>query len=247
MARADPLVQEAAIGLTGAGASQRAYLGGLALQALALVAWWPKGGVYGALQSGDGPDTLLAVLVVCGLTTAYHAVRSGAEELLLPHQHTLREWLDATPLSPWRIARGYLAGHLLQATHAVALSSPLVLAAFSVSGGEWPALGWAVLMILVQSACYRLGAAVVYLAIGHRGELCFWTVRAAVVAVYVGTAVWSPIASHPIACARLLAGDGPALAGAIPAHVVFVAVYALVGAVLWLALGRQLARERTSI
>ncbi len=244
MARTDPIAHEVAIGLAGAGPSQRAYLGYLVVQALAVIAWWPKGGVFGALQSGDGPDTLLAVLVACGITTAYHAVRSGAEELLLPLQHTLREWLDATPLSPWRIARGYLVGHLLQTLHAVALSSPLLLAALPVSGGEWPALGWAVLIIVVQSTCYRLGAALVYLAIGHRGELCFWAVRAGLVAGYVATAVWLPVASHPIVCARLLGGEIPA--GALPDHVTFLALYALLGAGLWLALGRRLARERGS-
>lgn len=245
MNRVDPPAREVAVGLTGAGPSQRAYLSYLALQALAVFLTWPTGGVHGALQRGGGPDTLLVALVACGLATAYHAIRTGADELVLPGQHSLRDWLHATPLAPWRILRGYLLGRALQTLHAIALSAPLLLAALAVSGGEWPALGWALAMIALQAIAYGLAAAAIYLAIGHRAGPTFLAVRAVPVAGYAGAILAWPAASQPMATARLLReGVGSAGGEAAPDHLTFLIAYTLACAMLALALLARLRRER---
>src|SRR5688572_24150371 len=134
--RANPL-SEVLYGLTRAGRAQLDYLGLVVVQAVVQFLWWPKHGVAQMLASQHGPDTLMAVVVAIGLSMAYHSVRAGAEEFLLPGQRGLHDWVRATPLSLGRLLLGYVSGQLLQGLHMLLLSLPLMLIAFTVSGGEW--------------------------------------------------------------------------------------------------------------
>ena len=84
-------------------------LGLLLLLAIVLIIWWPKTGLEQALVSQQDPNTLTAVVIALGVAMAYLALRCGAEEIMLPGQHGLRDWAQATPVRPGRILRGYLA------------------------------------------------------------------------------------------------------------------------------------------
>ena len=86
--RRNPLVTEVLVGITRAGKAQLDYLGLLLLQAVVLFLWWPKAGVAQMLESQHGPHTLAAVVMAVGVTTAYFALRAGAEEILLPGQRS---------------------------------------------------------------------------------------------------------------------------------------------------------------
>lgn len=246
MPRTNPLAAEVIRGLAGRGAAQHAYLNYLFLQAIVLLVWWPKGGLVDALHREEGPDTLVAVLMAVGVTVAYYSLRAGAEEILLPGQHPLREWTVATPLATGRILRGYLAGHLVQVGHALAMSSPLVLAAFSVAGGGWTALGWVLATVVFQSTFYRLVGAVLYMSMGHHGAMSFVVVRAALLLGYAVAGSLLPSTSHLVVTSRLLggAGDAAATPGGLPPHAAFLLVYALLAAALAAVLHRQLSRHR---
>ncbi|HEX9844498.1 MAG TPA: hypothetical protein VGC20_17190, partial [bacterium] len=176
--RSNPLVAEVLVGLTRQGKAQLDYFGLLLLQAVVLLLWWPKIGVAQMLQSQHSPHTLAAVVMAVGVTMAYFALRAGAEEIVLPGQHGLRDWALATPLGLGRVLRGYLLGQLVHSLHLLALSSPLLLMAFTVSGGEWAALAWCLAAALIQAMFYRLCGAITHLTIGqHRGE-SYFAVRA---------------------------------------------------------------------
>jgi hypothetical protein len=180
---------------------------------------------------------------------AYYALRVGAEEILLPGQHSLREWALATPLKLGRILRGYVTGHLLQMFLAVTLSGPLLLTAFSVSGGEWLALLWSLVAVVFQATFYRLAAAVVYLAMGHFGTTTFFSLRASLLAGYVLALALLPAASHVALTLSLLGGGrGPiSLRGAgapMTNCVAFLFVYTLLSAGLTGVLYWQLRRQR---
>ena len=244
--RSNPLVTEVLVGLTGRGKAQLDYLGLLLLQAVVLFLWWPKSGVAPMLESQYGPRTLAAVVMAVGVAMAYLALRAGAEEILLPGQHGLRDWALATSLGLGRILRGYLLGQLVHSLHLLALSSPLLLMAFTVSGGEWTALGWCMAAALVQALFYRLCGAITHLAIGqHRAE-SFFTVRAILLLVYVAAGLLAPVTSHLVLTYRAL-GEGvaaqPAFAAA-PDRVVFLAAYAGLSVLAALAVHRLLLRER---
>ncbi len=244
--RVNPLVTEVLVGLTGQGKAQLGYLGLLLLQAVVLFLWWPKSGVAQMLESQHGPHTLAAVVMAVGVSMAYFALRAGAEEILLPGQHGLRDWALATPLGLGRILRGYLLGQLVHSLHLLALSSPLLLMAFTVSGGEWAALGWCMAAALIQALFYRLCGAITHLAIGqHRAE-SYFTVRAILVLVYVPVGVLAPLASHIAFTSRAL-GESMAIQpafAAVPDRVVFLAAYAGLSVLAAAALHRLLARAR---
>lgn len=244
--RSNPLVTEVLIGITRAGKAQFDYLGLLVLQAVVLLLWWPKVGVAQMLESEHGPHTLAAVVMAVGVTTAYYALRAGAEEVLLPGQHGLRDWALATPLGLGRVLRGYLLGQLVHSLYLVALSSPLLLMAFTVSGGEWVALAWCLVAALIQAMFYRVCGAITHLAIGqHRGE-SYFSVRAILMLMYVPVGWFAPVASHIDFTSRALAestATRPEL-GSVPDGWVFLAFYAGLSVLATIVLHRILARAR---
>ena len=246
MSRHNPLVVEVSRGLAGAGPSQVGYLGYLTLQALVLFIWWPKSELYRVLAAESAPNTLLAVIIGLGVTVAYYGIRAGAEEILLPGQQPLGEWVLATPLALGRILFGYLCGHLLQTLHAIVLSLPLLLAAFSVAGGEWAIIGWSLAAVLVQATFYRLVGTVVYLTIGQHRIVTLFSLRILLLAGYAATPALHPAASHLLVSYHLLK-DRPSMhltAGVLPEPLVFVLVYAGLSGMLMLVLYLLLSRHR---
>jgi len=244
--RSNPLVTEVLAGLTLQGRGQLDYLGLLFLQSAVLLIWWPKNGIAQALDAQHGPQTLVAVVIALGVTLAYFALRAGAEEFLLTGQHGLRDWALAAPLGLGRILRGYLLGQVFHSLHLLALSAPLLLMAFTISGGEWAALGWCLAAALVQALFYRLCGALTHLTIGqHRIESHF-TVRTLLILVYALVGWLAPVTSHVALTSRLL-GEGAAAKqafAAMPDHLVFLAGYAGLSVLAAFALHRLLARER---
>lgn len=242
MTRANPLLVETLGGLTGAGRAQRDWLVYLLLQAMMVFLWWPKDSLPEVLDATDPPDTLLAAMLVAGATVSWYCLRAGAEELLLPGQHGLREWAAATRLGLARILAGYLGAHLLQVLHLLTLSLPLMMLAFGVSGGEWAAFGWCLCAIVFQATFYRLAAAAVYMAIGHHGAMTVLSVRALLLATYGLTTLLVPPLSHPALCWRLLKTTAGGVAEAEP--LVFLLAYGVASALLAAVLHRQLALLR---
>jgi hypothetical protein len=246
MMRSNPLVTEVLVGLARCGKAQLDYLGLLLLQAVVLFLWWPKIGVAQMLESQHGPHTLAAVVMAVAVTTAYFALRAGAEEVLLPGQHGLRDWALATPLGLGRVLRGYLLGQLVHSLYLLALSSPLLLMAFTVSGGEWVALAWCLAAALIQAMFYRLCGAITHLTIGqHRGE-SYFTVRAILLLVYVPVGWLVPLTSHIAFTSRAL-GESTATQlelASVPDEWVFLAAYAGLSALAMIALHRLLLRAR---
>jgi len=244
--RSNPLVTEVLVGITRAGKALLDYLGLLVLQAVVLFLWWPKVGVAQMLESQHGPHTLAAAVMAAGVAMAYFALRAGAEEVMLPGQHGLRDWALATPLGLGRVLRAYLLGQLVHSLYLLALSSPLLLMAFTVSGGEWAALAWCLAAALIQAMFYRLCGAITHLTIGqHRGE-SYFAVRAILLLVYVPVGWLAPLTSHVAFTSRVLgesAATRPAFA-AVPDEVVFLAAYAGLSVLATIALHRLLARAR---
>ena len=126
------------------------------------------------LSEENAPATLLALLVVMAITLGYHQMRIGAGELLLPEQNHLVEWLMATPLATGRIVCGHVWGQLLQLCHAVALSSPLLLMAYSVSPAPLVGLLASLLAVCVVVLEIGLMAAIMVLLCGGRDAVRFF-------------------------------------------------------------------------
>jgi hypothetical protein len=244
--RANPLVLEVLAGISRQGRAQLDYLALLGVQALVALMWWPKGSVGQILETQSGPTTLTAVVIAVGATTAYHALRAGAEEFLLPGQHGLRDWALATPLSLSRIVGGYVLGHVVYVLYLLVLSSPVLLMAFTVSGGEWQPLALCLAATLVQAMFYALTGALMRLTLGHHPEECHFFVRALLVVVYVLIGWLAPVTSHIAFTARAL-GDGvqatTAVSG-VPDPWVFMALYAGASMALALAVSLLLMRSR---
>jgi hypothetical protein len=246
MMRGNPLVIEVLAGLGRRGAAEHHAFGLLVLLVAVLIVWWPKTGLEQVLESQQAPNTLTAVVIALGIAMSYLALLCGAEEIMLRGQHGLRDWALATPLRPGRILRGYVLGHTLYSVRCLALSLPVLLTAFTISGGEWAALGWCVAAALIQAVFYRLCGAITHLMIGqHRAESRF-AVRAILVLVYVPVGLAAPVTSHVAFTSRVLGedmGSGMALAAA-PDNVAFLAAYAVLGMIAALALYWLLSRER---
>ena len=246
MTRSNPLVTEVLVGLTRKGSAQLDHLGMLLLQAGVLFVFWPKGDVSELLAGQHTPYTLAAVVMAMGVAMAYIAARAGAEAILLPGQHGLRDWALATPLDLGGILRGYLVGQVVHSLHLLALSSPLLLMAFTVSGGEWAALGWCVAAALVQALIYRLCGAITHLAMGQHGAESLYTIRTLLAVVYIPVGWIAPVTSHLAFTWRAL-GESmttqPAIVEA-PDLVGFLAIYAGLSVLAALAVHRMLLRER---
>ena len=245
MSRLNPLVHEALLGLGEPGRAHFVHLGYLALQGLVLFLWWPpRNDLYHVLATGNPPDTLLAVVIALGVTLSYYSLRAGAEERMLPGQHSLGEWALASRLPLARILRGYVAGQILQSGHALLLSSPLVLAAFAVGGGAWSALLASLGVLLVQALFYRLAGALVYLVLGHRRALALVSVRAVLLVGYALPPFVLPAASHVMVSYRLFNHSAPAESVTVPEPLLSVLIYAALCALLALALLFLFSRHR---
>jgi len=246
MMRSNPLVTEVLVGLTRRGSAQLDHLGALLLQAAVLFVWWPKGDVTELLASQHSPYTLVALVMAMGVAMAYIALRAGVEAILFPGQHGLRDWALATPLGLGPILRGYLVGQLLHSLHLVALSSPLLLMAFTVSGGEWAALAWCVGAALVQALFYRLCGAITHFIVGQHEAESLLAIRTILVVVYVPVGWLLPVTSHVAFTFRALGetvATRPAIAEA-PDVAGFLAIYAGLSMLAALVVYRLLQRER---
>lgn len=243
--RRNPLINEVLAGLTRGGKAQLDYVGLLLLQAVALFLWWPKSGVAQMLERQQSPRTLTAMVMVVGLTTAYFALRAGAEEIMLPGQHRLRDWARTASLRPGRILNGYVLGQLLHSLYLLALSAPLLLMAFTISGGDWAALGGCLAAVLAQALFYRLCGAITQLTVGHHAGVSFYTVRAILLLVYVPVGLFAPATSHLALTYRALGEDAtqPRIAG-MPDHVAFLVIYAILSVLAAFAVHRRLLHER---
>ncbi|HEX6004222.1 MAG TPA: hypothetical protein VFZ14_09530 [Burkholderiales bacterium] len=244
--RGNPLIAEIGSGLGRGGQAQLDYLKLMLLQAVVLVLWWPKSDVAQMLDSEHTPRTLAAIVMALGLTIAYHAVRAGAEESLLPGQRGLRAWAHEAALPPARILSGYIVGQLLHSAYLLLLSAPLVLVAFAVSGAEWAALAWCVCAIAVQAVFYRLSGAIIHLALGPHVLAKRSAARALLLFIYIPIGFIAPLTSHLAVSYRALAEDAVVRAGiaAMPDAAIFVAIYAAAGSLAALVLYRLLLRER---
>lgn len=250
MNRLNPLIVETWHGLTNASQAQLTYLNCLLLQAAVLMLWWPKRTLSEALLKENPPDSLLAIVIAVGFTCAYYALRIGAEEVLLKGQQPLVHWAGATALSLPRILLGYLGGRGLQISHALLLSSPLVLAAYSVGGGSWPALGWCMVAVLVQAVFYLLLGAVVCTLAGRHGTRTFVSIRAILLGVYTATMVLLPVASQVMVTHKLLTLQAWLTTSDVPLPVMFVVLYvsaSMMMAALLVGLLANHRRQSTSI
>lgn len=247
--RGNPLVIEVLAGLGRRGTAGLHTYGLLVLLAGVLLVWWPKTGLEQVLESQQAPNTLMAMVIALGIAMAWLALLCGAEEIMLRGQHGLRDWALATPLQPGRILSGYLLGHTLSSLHFLALSLPLLLMAFAISGGEWAALGWCVAAALVQAVFYRLCGAITHLTIGQHHVESRFTARAILVLVYVPVGLAAPVTSHVAFTTRVLGEDtGPGTAfAAVPDSVGFFAAYVGLAMIAALALYWLLARERLAM
>ena len=229
MKRVNPLVSEVLAGLTRKGYAHLYYLALLALQASTLFVLWPKGGVDELLATQHSPYALAAVVMALGLSMAYFALRAGSEEILLPGQHGLRDWALATPLGLGRILQGYVTGQVIQSLHQLALSAPIILVGFTVSGGEWAALGWCVAAALVQALFYRLCGAITHLTIGEHSARSLFTVRTILFVIYVPVGWIAPVTSHLALSYHTLSESGAAARPASTAlmdEAAFLGIYA---------------------
>jgi len=243
--RPNPLVREVLEGLSVADRTHSIHLAHLAVQALVLFLWWPpRNDLYHVLATANPPDTLLAVIIALGVTHAWYSMRAGAEEILLPGQHPLGEWALASPLPLSRVLGGYLGGHLLQSLHAIFLSSPFVLAAFSVGGGTWPVLLFGLAGLVMQALSYRLVGALLYLTLGHRRTLSMISVRAVLLLGYALPLAVFPAASHIMVCFHLFDASTSPAPAAIPEAATFLLLHAALILLLLVALHLVLSRHR---
>ncbi|MFT5446784.1 MAG: hypothetical protein ACI9DC_001959 [Gammaproteobacteria bacterium] len=221
------------------------YLLGLAT---VVFIWWPKQSLTEVLQRQNSPDTLLVALLGCGAIVAWFSARAGAEDFALNGQHGLRDWVAGTPLALSKILSGYLYSHLLQCVHLVALTLPIILLTFSVSGGQWPSMAMCLAMAVVQSVFYRLTAAAIYIAIGKHAALTAISVRALVLLTYAITASIVPVASHVVITVNNLDGGSSARGiHATSASVQFLAFYTVASIVVLYVLYRQLSSLRARL
>jgi hypothetical protein len=229
-------------GLLGHGQAQLDYLMYLFMQAVVVFVWWPKNSLREVLTAGNAPDTLLAAVIAAGFASAWFSARAGAQELLAPRQRGLHDWAAHTPVAPARLLGADLAAQVLHTLHLLALSAPLLLMAFAVSGGDPGALAWCVCAIVFQALFYRLAAACVCLFIGPQRAMTTVLVRAIVIAGYLLTALFVPAASHLVLAWRLL-DQAPQVPHA-EAALLFMLVYGALAALLAVLLIARIARLR---
>lgn len=190
--RGNVLLTETTRGLARFGRPQLAYFYCLAIQAGAVLLWWPK--VSG--QVGQNPPlTLFALLLTLAATLSYQSIRMGAEEILLAGQQSIHEWLVATAVPIGTLIRGYVIAHIIQTLHWVLLSLPLVVIAWSIDGGHWNSVMLALGVILLLATAFRIAGVCVYLAIGQYGQVTWYSLRVLLVLGFVAVAGLYPAAN----------------------------------------------------
>lgn len=246
MMRISPFVSEVLIGLSRPGKAHYDHLALVLLQVAVLFVFWPKGGIEELLASEHSPYTLAGVVIAMGLAMAYVALRMGDEKILLPGQRGLRGWTLGTSLGIGRIVYGYAMAQLVHSLYLLLLSAPLLLMAFTVSGGEWAALGWCSAAAIVQALFYRLCGAIVHLTVGLPGNESSFAIRTIFTVGYLLVGWIAPVTSHPALAFRLLGENtaSPMPLAATPLEVTFFAIYGGSAIVAALVIHRLLARLR---
>jgi hypothetical protein len=180
----------------------RRYFGLLLLQALALFMWWPKSDLVDVLVTQSPPATLLALLVVVLPCMAYGQLRCG--------EALLAEMGPALAGAGWRrCLSAHLGAQIGVLLHALALSSPLVLIAWSVSPAPPSALLLGVAGGLVAVLAVGLLAAVIAMTLREAEALRFFAARAAaVVLLLLPGALWPPLNGFAWLRAQLGADGG---------------------------------------
>lgn len=243
--RLNPVFNETCVGLVKPSQAQLDFLLYLFVLSMGVFIWWPRHSVLETMLHHDPPNTLLVAVLLCGAIIAYYSLRAGAEEIFLHGQHGLQDWTVGTSLPLMSILRGYINAQLLQSVHLLALSSPLVLITFNVSGGQWAALMWCMGMIVAQALFYRLAAAAIYLAIGRHGALTVISTRALLVGVYLLTTIVVPIAS-PLTLSIDLFNTNAAndRFDLFSGPIVFMMIYAALSALMMIIVQQQLTQLR---
>jgi hypothetical protein len=237
-----PIITEALRGLTGVGSAQTGYFGMLGILAAALALWWPKQTLTGALDAGNGPDTLAAVLIALGAVLTYHGSRIGAEEVRFVEQQSLREWFVSTPLSAFRVVSEFALAQGLMVTHLIVLALPFVLCAAALAGGPWSAIAIIIGAIGLHTIAWMFVVSALYLFVGHHALVMFVAIRVLIVGVYFGSAAAVPELSAVLMVFDAL--EHPQNAGSSVGG--FVLGWALIATVSWLVLWKGLARLKPS-
>jgi hypothetical protein len=178
----------------------------LIVQAMVLLAWWPKGGLFDRIDAAAEPVTLTAVAIYTGAALAYFALQLSADEL--SHSQTTvsnqastaanARWsiLQSTRLSPLSVVSKYLKAHAIQLLYLLALCTPLMAVAHALSSVPITALLWIALVTTVHTTFYRLLGSWLHLRWTKHDMLATVVSRALLAIVYLATVFLLPELSH---------------------------------------------------
>ena len=178
----------------------------LIVQAMVLLAWWPKGGLFDRIDAAAEPVTLTAVAIYTGTALAYFALQLSADEL--SHSQTTvsnqasiaanARWsiLQSTRLSPLSVVSKYLKAHAIQLLYLLALCTPLMAVAHALSSVPITALLWIALLTTVHTTFYRLLGSWLHLRWIKHDMLATVVSRALLAIVYLATVFLLPELSH---------------------------------------------------
>lgn len=183
------------------GRGHRIYAGYLLVQACIVVLWWPKLTFTQALETHDGPDPLLAVVIAVALSCTYFALRWGGEEIEFPGQVPMGDVRGNAlvgAVSPSVYIVLLFVSQLVQSVFALALSLPIVLTALVVGGGTAESLAWGLLSILPLALFFRLSAALIAALLApHRPER-YLALRVYFFVLTIGIGFGLPDLSHVV-------------------------------------------------
>lgn len=179
----------------------------LIVQAVVLLAWWPKGGLFDRIDAAAEPVTLTAVVIYTGAALAYFALQLSADEFS-DSQTTVNNTSTAAS-GGWSVQQStsqqisaisgvsnYLKTHAIQLFYLLALCAPLTMVAHALSSAPYTALLWIVLATAIHTMFYRLLGSWLHLRWAKHDMLATVVSRAVLLIVYLTTVFFVPELSH---------------------------------------------------
>ncbi len=114
----------------------RAYLIGIVVLCLSLLALWPRGTLEAALRSGQAADTFAVVSVCFLLVLLYLGARFGAEDFTTNPAARLDDYVILTPVPLVSLAAERLAIGVFHTFLLLLLGAPVLIASMAVGGAE---------------------------------------------------------------------------------------------------------------
>jgi ABC-type transport system involved in cytochrome c biogenesis permease component len=133
----------------------RSYPGFIAVMAVVILIWWPRGPFTTYLRAGTVPDSFTAAALGLLACAAYLSARFGAEDFAEESASRVQDFVTLTPVPVSSVVAGKMAASAVHTIFILVLGLPFLLLGSAVNGTSIPVIARAALVSGSSAFCFR--------------------------------------------------------------------------------------------